>query len=153
MADADGPPPKLTEEQKRENAKTEYAAIGQLIGPTSLIRFATLAAFFAVNSALLAAVLRNGDSLNPLAVIGLVGNVFLLLIEYRTINAHRTITKRGAALEKVLLISNGIFSRQANRSFFPLGHGRILKAAYILAAIVWLAIFAYQLGKQQIRMP
>ena len=128
------------------NVRAEYNAIAQLVGPTSIIRFATLTAFFAFNGILVS---RYGSRspIEWLAVVGVVGNLLLALLELRTINAHRTLINRGSELEKdALSITGGICTRQKDRPGWPWGHGKILICSYILVLVGWLLVIAYCIG-------
>lgn len=131
-----------------ENARAEYAAIGQLVAPTSIIRFATLTAFFTFNGVLLSrAVGSSRNDLVILAIIGVVGDLLLILLESRTIDGHQTLMKRGRELEKdALSIANGTYTRQQERTGWPWGHGRVLICSYILTLVGWMLVIAYCMG-------
>ncbi len=135
--------------KRSENARLEYNAIGQFVGPTSLIRFATLTAFFTFNGVVLSKLVdaNVGEKLVTLPIIGVVGNFLLTLLELRTANAHRTIIKRGKELEKELSITDGIYTRQKRRSSWPWSHRNVLIASYILALVGWLLVIAYRVGR------
>jgi hypothetical protein len=132
------------ESENREkilNHRAEYHAVGQLVGPTATLRFATAAAFFAFNGFILSqwdpekiGLLRGG----LMTLAALVGNFVFVLLEFRTRDAHRALMSRGSTLEdkQHLSIENGVYSGQATRGSLPLGHGTILIATYVAASSV-----------------
>ena len=134
-------------------ARLEYPVIGPLVGPTSTLRFATAAAFFAFNGILLNAFARNeGKGAWAWTVLfwAVLGNFAIWLIEYRTRNAHSGLMKRGNTLEQVLGITAGVYTAQRTRGCFPLGHGILLLIVYGLAVLFWVGAILLAFGHFQL---
>ncbi len=134
------------------NVRAEYAVVGQFIHGTSLLRFYTLTAYFAFNGALLAGFLsKNPDSRWTWVLLGcaVVGNLLFIFLEWRTIEGHTSLFRRGANLETFLGIDHGTMTTTTSRRWLPFGHGIVLIGLYSLTTVVWIVGLVYALCIQR----
>jgi hypothetical protein len=134
----------MCDAERRATMRVEYDAVCKLVGPTSTLRFAMLAAFFAFNGLLLNAAFQAWSKAVWLScvVIASLANVLFGLLEVRTRDAHRRLMQRGTTLEDethLAIPGGGIFTQERHRGV-PLGHGKILISMYFVTGVLWLLI-------------
>lgn len=141
---ADGGQVTMDKDDRNATMRAEYDAVCKLVGPTSTLRFAMLAALFAFNGLLLNAIFQSRKAAVWLSCVfmGSFGSLLFGLLEVRTRDAHRRLMNRGAILEDaehLAIPDDGVFTRERNRGPLP-GHGMILICTYFSVAILWLLI-------------
>ncbi len=130
--------------ERNATMRAEYDAVCKLVGPTSTLRFAMLAAFFPFNGLLLNAIFLSHRPVVWLScvLIGSVAGLLFGLLEVRTRDAHRRLMARGATLEDaahLAILDGGVFTSERDRGPLP-GHGMVLVCTYFAVGVLWLLV-------------